>query len=610
VTARHLSWAWVAALLAALRLAQYASLATHINSTIAGDLGDPLLNTWILWWNSLQLPFTGAYWNAPAFAPAPNALALSETLLGLTWLTTPMQWAGAPPLVAYNVMFIVAPVLNGLSAYWLCLEVTDRRDAAFIGALAFAFAPYHASQVSHLQMNAAFFMPIALLGLHRFWNTGGYRWLMLFTAATVMNGFTSGYLLLYFDILLAIAIVWLAVGRPDWRRLTAITLASMLALATLAPVILKYREVQREWDLHRTMTEIELYSADLSSLWHGSPMLALWPIQAAPHEPEGSGYPGLAIMAVVFAMLIITLRDWRLSRPSSAWRVWLVRLLGGVSIALLIAGVGAFLILRTSYKVFGIALDAAILACLLSPRSSALVKSRSLPGLYATGAIAAAVLALGPVGRIFEHRFWYKAPFSWLMRLPGFDSARVPARFAGVEILCLAVLAAFAIARIWPVSSRASWIGTMLIGAAIVIDGWAIVPAVTVPPMLGVPVHADLVVELPTRDVMDDVAAMYRGTAHGRPVMNGYSGFFPQPYVEFQRDLRRDCVKSLEAARGGRSVDVVIWQDRDHAAELDRALRELWPSAPREETATTIVYRQPRAPSSTDPARTTCVERP
>jgi hypothetical protein len=609
VTARYFAWAWVAALLAALSLVQYASLVTHIDSTIAGDVGDPLLNTWILWWNSLQVPFTDAYWNAPAFAPMPNALALSETLLGLTWLTTPMQWMGASPLVAYNVMFLLTPVLNGLSAYWLCLELTDRRDAAFIGALAFAFAPYHASQVSHLQMNAAFFMPIALVGLHRFWNTGAYRWLVLFSAATVINGFTSGYLLLYFDILLAIAIVWLGVGRPDWRKLTAIIIASMLALATLAPVILKYRDVQRDWDLHRTMTEIELYSADLSSLWLGSPMLAVWPISATPHDPEGAGYPGLAITAVVFAMLISTLRDSRASVRGAAWRVWLARLFAGVSIVLLITGVGAFLTLRISYKVFGTALDAAILACLLSPRFAALVKSRSLAGLYATGAIVAAVLALGPVGRIFEHRFWYKAPFSWLMQLPGFDSARVPARFASVEVLCLAVLAAFAITRIWPTASRRAMVATLMIGTAIVADGWAIVPAVAVPPMLPVPVNADLVVELPTRDVMDDVAAMYRGTGHGLPVMNGYSGFFPPPYIELQRDLRRNCVKSLEAARDGRSVDVVIWQDRDRAAALDRALRELWPSAPREETATTIVYRQPRTPSSTDPAQTTCVER-
>lgn len=76
---------------------------------------------WILWWNAHHVPFTAEYWNAPAFAPAPARLVLSETLLGLTWLTTPLQWLGASPLIAYNVLVIATPILNGLSAYWLCL---------------------------------------------------------------------------------------------------------------------------------------------------------------------------------------------------------------------------------------------------------------------------------------------------------------------------------------------------------------------------------------------------------------------------------------------------------------------------------------------------------
>ena len=76
--------------------------------------------------------------------------------------------------------------------------------------------------------------------------------------------------------------------------------------------------------------------------------------------------------------------------------------------------------------------------------------------LYATGAVIAWLFALGPIGHVFGHRFWYKAPFSWFMQWPGFDSVRVPARFMCVEILCLAVIAAFAFARLWPASKRGS----------------------------------------------------------------------------------------------------------------------------------------------------------
>ena len=192
------------------------------------------------------------------------------------------------------------------------------------------------------------------------------------------------------------------------------------------------------------------------------------------------------------------------------------------------------------------------------------------------------------------------------MQAPGFDSARVPALFSCVQIVCLTVIAAFAITRIWPVATRRSLMATVLIALAIVLDGWMVVPVVTVPPALAAEVQADLVIELPTRGVMEDVAAMYRGISHARPVMNGYSGWMPPHYLQLQKDLRNNCVKSLEAVRDGRSVDAVIWRSDPSATAIDVALGQLWSNATREERADVIVYRQPRSPSSTDLTGITC----
>ena len=44
---RYLSWPWIAGLLIILSAALHATLITQFSSSIAGDLGDPLLNTWI-----------------------------------------------------------------------------------------------------------------------------------------------------------------------------------------------------------------------------------------------------------------------------------------------------------------------------------------------------------------------------------------------------------------------------------------------------------------------------------------------------------------------------------------------------------------------------------
>ena len=105
---------------------------------------------------------------------------------------------------------------------------------------------------------------------------------------------------------------------------------------------------------------------------------------------------------------------------------------------------------------------------------------------------------------------------------------------------------------------------------------------------------------------MEDVAAMYRGMSHARPVMNGYSGWMPPHYLQLQLDLRNDCVTSLEAVRDGRSIDAVIWRSDPSAAAIDAALGQLWTTASREESADVIVYRQPRIPSAIDPATASC----
>src|SRR5262245_40750796 len=81
-------------------------LITDLGAYIPSDTGDPCLNAWILWWNAQAVPYTTQWWNAPAFFPSPNALALSEHLLGLSLITTPIIWLSDNPQLAYNVAFL------------------------------------------------------------------------------------------------------------------------------------------------------------------------------------------------------------------------------------------------------------------------------------------------------------------------------------------------------------------------------------------------------------------------------------------------------------------------------------------------------------------------
>ena len=66
-------------------------LILEFGDALPSDLGDPLLNAWILAWDSQRLldGFLGL-WQAPIFYPYPDTLAYSEHLLGIAVLVAPV----------------------------------------------------------------------------------------------------------------------------------------------------------------------------------------------------------------------------------------------------------------------------------------------------------------------------------------------------------------------------------------------------------------------------------------------------------------------------------------------------------------------------------------
>ena len=91
--------------------------------------------------------------------------------------------------------------------YLLARELTGRRDAAFLAGLIFAFSPMRALHVSHLQVLAWGWMPIALWGLHRFLATqhrfadGALRGSTFALAVFVVRVHRSGILEQLFSVL-------------------------------------------------------------------------------------------------------------------------------------------------------------------------------------------------------------------------------------------------------------------------------------------------------------------------------------------------------------------------------------------------------------------------
>ena len=516
-------------------------LVTRLSWRIPHDPGDPILNTWILWWNTQAIPFTDAWWSPPIFYPMPAALALSEHLAGIAIFTAPLQLAGLPPLAAYNVALILSAWLSAVFAFLLGRRLTGSTFAGFVAGVAFAFAPYRASQLSHLQVLTAQWMPLALLGMHAYLEEGRARWLVLFAAAWLLQALSNGYYLLFLPILIALWLLWFVDWRTQWRRGAALVATFAAASLLLVPVLLQYRHVHETLGLQRTIHEMRQFSAQLTSLVQPAYLLTFWPSRSVETQ-EAFLFPGVTVVVLVLAGGFAARRDLQ----------------------------GA-------------------------------INRRSAGLFYALGAVFLTWLCFGPADEpSLTASLQY--PYSFLTLLPGFEGLRVPARFGMLATLCIAVAAAIAAARLAPRRKLLRVIAGAVVALGLFIDGWIDTMPLSAPPgraFMSAP-QDSVVIELPLADAVS-TAAMYRAIAHRRPLVNGYSGHTPAHYELLSWSLEQGDPTPLQHFARGRPLVVVVHRAHDPDERWRRLVREAG-GVLREETGVGPVFLVPPQPALRTPA--------
>jgi hypothetical protein len=589
----------IVALYCGLTLAYAWPVLVNLGSTLPHDLGDPGLNAWIIWWNSQAVPLTQQWWNAPIFHPVPGAFSLSETMLSVALLTTPLQWLGTGPMAAYNIAFVASVPAAGVAAHLLVHRLTGRHDAALIAGLAFAFSPYRVAQFAHIQTLWPCWMPLCLLALHRYVETSQTRYLVYAALFWLLNGLTNGYFLMFFGVLTALWMLWF-VRSP--RHVIGIGSALTIGTLPIVPLLVGYITHHAALGLSRRSEEIHFFSADLSAIWSASRDLWLSRLWTLTPKPEGELYPGVLIVALTVVGGVVA---WR----QAGGRPWsrLQKILFGAAAVIALAATVSWATGGVQYSILGVtisltrlpkALFAAVcfatIGVLLDGRVRVGWQRRSPAAFYTLGAVLTLIFALGPLGRVFGMPFFYEAPYSWLMKLPGGDSLRVPARFATPMIVCLSVAAGIAWARLVP---RGKSVAIVLAATFVLADGWTfVVPAIPVPLAVtlgGIP-NDTPVLELPMRDAYTDTAAMLRATHHRRPLINGFSGYAPAHYLPLQYALASGDGSVLSALQRGGRLAVVIDQAEDRDG-VYAPLVEAVPGANR-------IYRTPIGPVYVLPA--------
>jgi hypothetical protein len=568
---------------------------------VPADLGDALLNMWIMAWDAESLVAMASgtmrfadVWHANIFHPSPLALTFSEHLMPQAVQGLPAYLATGNIVLAYNLVFLSTFALSGLGMFLLVRELTGSARAGFVAGLFYGFLPYRLGIFPHIQGLSSQWMPLALYGVRRYFDRGHVVALLGGTAAFVLQGLSSGYYLFYFAPVFGAYVLWEMAVRGRWRdgrTWIAVLGAAAFALACTMPFLMPYVEAKGVFGFSRPFEEVLSFSADLYAYINAPPQLYVWgPLLSRWPQPEGDLFMGAVPMALGLAAIGLWLaQSWRSTRgvamargvSSRVVRVLIVlsalAAAGAVGVALTggfnVTVAGMPVRMTNIRRMLNYAVLLAAAAFWLSPRLRAAARARAadLTPFLVAGLVFSIVMSLGPVPRAGGVRLvgigLYELFFS---RVPGYDGLRAPARFAMVAAVMLAPLAGYALAAL----ARRGRLGQAAVaglGVVFLVEAYA----VPMPTNLNWSTNASyatpwpsvarlndgplayrqlltmpddtVVLELPFGDPAWDLRFVYYAGLHGKRIVNGYSGYFPDGY--------RARTAALSA----------LWSDRDTA---------------------------------------------
>ncbi|MFL6259833.1 MAG: hypothetical protein ACJ76Y_09000 [Thermoanaerobaculia bacterium] len=449
----------------------------------------PLFNLWSLWWDAdrVQHGFLGL-WDAPIFHPLQGTFTFSEPMLLQGVTLSPLWWMGAPPAAIYNLAILLTLVCNGLATRSLARALGAPRGAALLAALAGVTLPYTAKVLGVLPVLPLFGAIWALAALVRFGEAGGWR-----PAALAILSFAAQFLageqmaLLSLPFLLLAGLTALAEQRFRARSVATLGALAILGALVLSPIARTVSSFHEKYGFKRSEEVVAALSAQAQDFTTrpSSSRLAFPPREDSFVGDTGGLFPGFLLLGLGVAGAWLA---WRQGER----RLWII----------------------------------CLLAC----------------------AVGGGLLAMGLNLRIGEWR-----PFASLREMvPGLRTLRSPFRAVAISQAVLAALAALALARFASWRGRAGRILALALGVLAATENLAspgvLVPTPATPrtawtswlreqPGKLIVAHVPLPRGLHVSDYEVETWRMFAQIDHHRPLLNGYSGYFPSGYGTFQADM-------------------------------------------------------------------------
>lgn len=307
------------ALFAALAVVHTWPLATSPAHLTRHDNRDTILNQWILAWVAHEAPRAPLHlFDANIFYPERDTLAYSEAMLVQSAMGAPMMWAGASPVLTYNILLLAGFALTG---WTMCLVVqrwTSDWTAGLIAGSVFGVNAHTLTRMPHLQAQHVEFLPIALLALDSLLRQPSARRGLRLAFWSVLQALTSVYLLVFTLLALVVAMLvrprdWIGARFGGVAR--ALGVATLVAGALLVPFLLPYYRVSHDQGLTRTLNDAAQYSASWRDyLTTPARVHAWWSRPVFAHAGATTGlFPGAIGFALALLALVrgIGLRDSR-----------------------------------------------------------------------------------------------------------------------------------------------------------------------------------------------------------------------------------------------------------------------------------------------------------
>ena len=515
-------------------------LAIHLNEAL--PLGTeheatvPLFNTWTLWWVADRATHGFEhFWQAPIFYPSEGTFTFSEPQ-PLTGLLVLVFWKlFDSPIAVYNLAVLLCLFLNGVFAYRLGRALQIPPVPALFGGMLMIGLPITQKLLGVLPLIPVFGILWALEGFVRFGRDGSLRMAIWAGVGLLVQLFTSQQLALLFG-LFALPAGLLALFQREFTPRAILKLGSV----GLAVMLLTGWYAWYPFQLHQSLafTRSENLVAALSA--RPSDYLSK-PLSASIAFPQTEGsntdteglFPG-------FGLILL-----------AAW--------GAVS------GIQQAEIRRWTWY-------------LLGTGSCAFMLSLGIHSPLDGGAV------LGLL------RDW----------VPGFHELRSPFRFAILVQICLVLLSLQGLASLSRLPRFSmNLLAVCLVGTVVLVENFSLPQPLTTlsksssPPwatwitthhgshILG---HVPFPAGLHVSDYQIETERMLAQIIHRKPLVNGYSGYFPPGYDRFQLDMEKNFPSSFLMCFLGNElqVDTLIidlpWYEnhQDQMAQFKELSREVY----------------------------------